>query len=52
MKESDLQLFWYGEYNYQIIFTFGWMENLQVINNKWFLFLNHDFDTAIKLLGN
>jgi len=30
----------------------GWVQDLQTINNKCFSYLNHDFVTAVRLLGN
>jgi len=51
LKESDFQLFWCGESNYQIIFTFGWVEDLQTIkNSKCFSYFNHDFCHCCKVL--
>ena len=36
-KECGCQLFWCGESNYQIIFAFGWVQDLQIINNIFLL---------------
>jgi len=37
--------------NSQIILAFGWAEDLQIEKYAFFIF-NHDFVTAVKLLGN
>jgi len=52
LKESDFHLLSYGESNYQIIFAFGWVQDLQTVNDKCFTYLIHDFITAVKLFGN
>ncbi len=52
LKESGFQLFLCGESNYQIIFDFCIMEDFQTVTNKWFSYLDHDFVTAVKQVGN
>jgi len=37
MTESGVQLFRHGESNYQIIFAFCWLEDLQTIYVRFFI---------------
>jgi len=43
MKESGFQLLWCDESNYQIIFVFDWVQDLEIIDDEFFLFGNYNF---------